>query len=70
MKIVQTASGTTVKHSSPQKILDCVNYFPSIDEQNQIGTFFDHFDNLIALQKHELEKLKNIKKACLEKMFV
>ena len=39
-------------------------------EQKQIGTFFKQLNNLITLHQRELEKLKNIKKACLEKMFV
>jgi type I restriction enzyme S subunit len=44
--------------------------FPCYDEQTKIGTFFNHLDTLITLRQRELEKLKNIKKACLEKMFV
>ena len=43
---------------------------PTLDEQHQIGTYFRNLDNLIALQQQKLEKLKNIKKACLGKMFV
>ena len=39
-------------------------------EQSQIGQFFQNLDNLIALHQHKLDKLKNIKKACLEKMFI
>ena len=39
-------------------------------EQQQIGTFFSRLDNLITLHQRELEKLQNIKKSCLEKMFV
>ena len=43
---------------------------PTIEEQNKIADFFKNLDNLITLHQRELEKLKNIKKACLEKMFV
>ena len=43
---------------------------PSVEEQRQIGTFLGYLDNLITLHQRELEKLKNLKKACLEKMFV
>ena len=39
-------------------------------EQQQIGAFFRNLDNLITLHQRELEKLKNLKKTCLEKMFV
>ena len=41
-----------------------------IDEQQKIAELFTNLDNLITLHQRELEKLKNIKKACLEKMFV
>jgi len=40
------------------------------EEQIQISAFFQHLDSLISLHQQELDKLKNIKKACLEKMFV
>lgn len=39
-------------------------------EQSQIGSFFTQLDSLINLQQRELDKLKNIKQACLAKMFV
>jgi type I restriction enzyme S subunit len=42
----------------------------SADEQRAIGNYFKSLDNLITLHQRELEKLKNLKKACLEKMFV
>ena len=40
------------------------------DEQAEIGGFFIRLDNLITLHQRKLEKLKNIKKSMLEKMFV
>ena len=43
---------------------------PIFDEQKKIGIYFENFDNLITLHQRKLEKLKNLKKACLEKMFV
>ena len=45
-------------------------YLPSLLEQEQIGGFFKQLDDLITLHQRELEKLKNIKKSCLENMFV
>ena len=39
-------------------------------EQEQIGSCFRRIDNLITLHQRKLEKLKNIKKSMLEKMFV
>ena len=43
---------------------------PEKQEQVSIGNYFSNLDNLITLHQRELEKLKNLKKACLEKMFV
>ena len=40
------------------------------EEQKKIGSYFRHLDNLITLHQRELEKLQNIKKSMLEKMFV
>ena len=39
-------------------------------EQKCIGKFFEQLDHVITLHQRKLEKLKNLKKACLEKMFV
>ena len=41
-----------------------------IFEQQKIGLFFKQLDNLISLHQRKLEKLKNIKKSMLEKMFI
>jgi type I restriction enzyme S subunit len=43
---------------------------PDIHEQALIGKYLKKLDNLITLHQRELEKLKNIKKSMLEKMFV
>lgn len=62
--------GSTIKRLYNDNILNTVISMPSVDEQRKIGTFFKDLDNLITLHQRELEKLKNLKKACLEKMFV
>ena len=40
------------------------------EEQKAIGDYFSTLDQLITLHQQELEKLKNIKKLCLEKMVI
>ena len=42
---------------------------PSLDEQRKIGKLFDTLDNLITLHQRKFEKLTNVKKSMLEKMF-
>ncbi|MBQ8117015.1 MAG: restriction endonuclease subunit S [Lachnospiraceae bacterium] len=43
---------------------------PNYAEQKKIGDYFRNLDNLITLHQRKVEKLKNIKRALLEKMFV
>lgn len=45
-------------------------FLPSFDEQKRISQYFEKLDTLITLHQRKLEKLQNIKKSCLEKMFV
>lgn len=54
----------------PQLSNYTLSFPPKITEEHFIGNFFTNLDNLITLHQQKLEKLKNIKKACLEKMFV
>lgn len=44
--------------------------FPSKEEQQAIASFYRSLDRKIALETARLEKLKQIKLACLDKMFV
>ncbi|MFW5519197.1 MAG: restriction endonuclease subunit S [Segatella copri] len=43
---------------------------PSISEQRAIASYFTNLDSQITLQTQRLEKLKQIKSACLDNMFV
>ena len=42
---------------------------PSVEEQRKIGAFLDHLDDLITLHQRKFERLTNVKKSMLEKMF-
>ena len=42
---------------------------PSVEEQRKIGTYLDQLDHLITLHQRKFEKLTNVKKSMLEKMF-
>lgn len=65
------AMGTTSVAAIYPRNLNSIEYsLPIIEEQTKIGTFFQNLDALITQHQKQLEKLKNIKKACLEKMFV
>lgn len=43
---------------------------PSVSEQEKIGTFLTTLDKLIAKLEAKLEKLRKLKQALLEKMFI
>ena len=52
---------------------DLRNYYfslPSLPEQQAIANYFTKLDRKIELETQKLEKLKQIKSACLSKMFV
>ena len=64
-------SGSTFAEVSGKQMANMELMMPkTLVEQKTIGQYFASIDNLITLHQRELEKLKNIKKACLEKMFV
>lgn len=69
-KIVLSSSGTTVKHSSVDKIKNLKIFEPDILEQLKIGAYFENLDNLISQSETQINKYKNIKQALLQKMFV
>ena len=52
--------------------MNCTNIFYPTKEQEQqkIASYFRNLDRQITLQARRLEKLKQIKAACLDKMFV
>ena len=52
------------------KLCMCHTLVPSYEEQKKIASYFTNLDSQITLQNHRLEKLKQIKAACLDKMFV
>lgn len=62
--------GASIKHPSMNDVLSMQISIPHIQEQREIEHWFANLDSLITLHQRELEKLKNLKKACLEKMFV
>ena len=64
------AQGKSVVHLHNADIQSVSAKFPTKREQEKIHLLFGKIDTLITLHQRKLEKLQNIKKACLEKMFV
>ena len=67
--VSKKATGGTIKHLNQNILVDFPVVLPIYEEQAKIGEFFFNLDNLITLHQRKLLKLKNIKKAMLEKMF-
>lgn len=63
------AQGKSVVHLHNEAISKTVVSIPSLPEQRAIASYFTALDAQITLQRERLEKLKQIKAACLEKMF-
>ena len=63
-------SGSGVPTLNRNDVHDALVKIPQTHEQQRIAEWFDCLDHLITLHQRELERLQNIKKACLEKMFV
>ena len=68
--INSTKTETAVPHLSLNDIREFSIKLPKETEQQKIGTYFRNLDSLISQHATQLEKLKQIKSACLEKMFV
>ncbi len=64
------ASGSTFLEISSKHLKGMKILLPTEKEQQKIGTYFRTLDELIAQHAIQLQKLKQLKSACLEKMFV
>ena len=63
------SSGSTFESLNSDSIKNAEIKLPKEIEQNKIGNLFKNLDSLITLHQRKCEKLKNMKKALLEKMF-
>lgn len=68
-KLFPITVGTTITHMYGKDISNIEYYFPGIDEQKRIGKIFENLDQLISLHQCKYEKLQQVKKSLLEKMF-
>lgn len=64
------AAGGVVNNLNSALVQSTTVSFPDKPEQQKIGTYFRTLDELIAKHATQLQKLQQIKSACLEKMFV
>ena len=69
-RICFLSQGISRYNISKSKVLKIPVSIPSPEEQQKIGTYFRTLDELITKHATQLQKLQQIKSACLEKMFV
>mgnify|MGYP000855904961 CR=1 FL=1 len=69
-RVMAMTAKTSVDSVRYEMISEMDIEFPCEAEQKAITKTFESIDNLITLHQRKLEKLQNIKKACLDKMFV
>ena len=66
---LNAVQGTSIKGITKDELLAKSIMVPQYAEQRQIGAFFKQLDHLITLHQRKFEKLTNVKKSMLEKMF-
>ena len=64
------STGSTFESINSIDIKKAILIFPVQKEQMHIGSFLQQLDLLIAQQERKIIKLKEIKKAYLEKLFI
>lgn len=69
-RVMSMTAKTSVDSVRYEMIADMEIAFPTNEEQKLIFCFFDNVDNIITFTQQKLDKLKNLKKALLDKMFV
>jgi len=69
--IMSKRVGSGLPNIQKKSLTDFLITYPSLkEEQQKIASYFCNLDKQISLQAQRLEKLKQIKAACLDKMFV
>ena len=68
--VANDTSGTKMPRSDWNLVAESIAKFPTLAEQEAIGSFFSTLDQHITLHQRKLEKLKNLKKALLNELFV
>ncbi|WP_212746662.1 restriction endonuclease subunit S [Ruoffia tabacinasalis] len=63
-------AGMSQLNLSKSSVENFKNYVPLLLEQQKIGTFFKHLDELTTLQKEKLTEFQKIKKSLLNNLFV
>jgi len=69
-ELSKRAQGKSVVHLHNSDLQEVNLTFPLLNEQKEISTLFEKMDNIITLHQRKLDKLQDVKKGLLQKMFV
>ncbi|HCM90005.1 MULTISPECIES: restriction endonuclease subunit S [Vagococcus] len=69
-ELSKRAQGKSVVHLNNSDLKSVNLIFPKTEEQTKIGNFFKQLDETITLQEQQLEKMKEMKKGFLQKLFI
>ena len=64
------AQGKSVVHLHNSDLQEVNLTFPMLTEQKEISSLFEKMDSVITLHQRKLERLQEVKKGLLQKMFV
>ncbi len=67
--LAKKGQGKSIVHIRNSDLKSLPIVYPDTLEQQKIGSYFRKLDELIAIERAQLEKLQQIKQACLRRMF-
>ena len=69
-EFAKRVEGGSVTNLYFEKLKNILIYYPSLEEQKKIASFFERIDQTITLQQRKLESLQKLKKGLLQQMFI
>ncbi len=68
--LVSVSTQTALTGMTTEGYFGATLTLPSVEEQQKISSYFKNLDHLITLHQRKIDKIKNIKKAMLDQMFI
>lgn len=69
-ELIKRAQGKSVVHLRNNDLEKVVLHYPSMEEQQAIGSYFSILDNLITTHQEKISQLETLKKKLLQDMFI
>lgn len=68
---LNSSNGSSAMPAINFEIMDNIDIsYPTLEEQEKIGLYFEQLDNLITLYQRKCDELQKLKKFMLQNMFV